>query len=92
MWCHEFRTHVKIDFQSLSFIVWSQFHHKNHTNYTNYWVWDDHIQWHSHSAAILAEFKKSKHMRYEDHKREITDHESNADSNKKKNKNDKIKN
>ena len=31
-------------------------------------------------------------MRYEDCKREVTSHESNADSNKKKNKNDKIKN
>ena len=31
-------------------------------------------------------------MRYEDHKREITDHESNADNNKKKNKNNETEN
>ena len=92
MWCHELRTHVKIDFQSLSFTVWSQFHHKNHINHTNHQVWDDHMQQHSHSTAILAGFKKSKHMRYEDCKREVTDHESNVDNNKKKNKNNETEN
>ena len=50
------------------------------------------MQQHSHSAAILAEFKRTKHTEYEDHKREITDHESNADSNKKRDKNNKTKN
>ena len=52
-------------------------------------MWDDHMWWHNYSAAILAEFEKSKHMRYEDHKREVTNHESDADSNKKKDKNNK---
>jgi len=89
IWCYELETHVKIDFQSLSFTVWSQFHHKNHTNY---WAQDDYMQQHSHSAAILTEFKKSKHIEYEDCKREITDHESNVDNNKKKNKNNETEN
>ena len=48
--------------------------------------------WHNHSAAILAEFKKIKHMRYENNKRKIIDHENNTDNNKKKNKNKKQKN
>ena len=76
----------------MSFTVWSQFYHKNHTNHTNYQVWDDHIWWYSHSAAILAGFEKTKHIKYENHKREITSHESDADSNKKRNKNNEIKN
>ena len=89
MWCHELETHVKIDFQNLSFTIWSQFHHKNHTNCTNYKTWSDHMWWYSHNAAILAEIEKTKHAEYKNDKKEITNHENNADSNKKKNKNKK---
>ena len=42
------------------------------------------MQWHSHNTAILVRNKETKHARYENDKREITDHENNADSNKKK--------
>ena len=48
--------------------------------------------WHSHNAAILAGNKETKHAEYEDDKREITDHENDANSNKKRNKNKKQKN
>ncbi len=88
IWCHKLETHVKIDFWNLSFTVWSQFHHKNHTNCTNYWAQDDHMWWHSHNTIILVRNEKSKHVRYKDNKREITKHESDADSSKKRNKNE----
>ena len=55
-------------------------------------MWSDHMQQHNHNAAILAENKKTKHAEYEDDKREITDHENDADNNKKKNKNEKWEN
>ena len=48
--------------------------------------------WHSHNAAILAENEETKHVRYKNDKREVTDHENDADSNKKRNKNEKQKN
>ena len=47
---------------------------------------------HDHNAAILVGNEKTKHVRYKNDKREITDHENNADSNKKKNKNEKWEN
>ena len=47
---------------------------------------------HSHSATILAGFEGTKHTEYEDCKREVTSHESNADNNKKKNKNNETEN
>ena len=50
------------------------------------------MQQHSYNAAILAENKKSKHAKYKDNKREIINHENNADSNNKKNKNKKQEN
>ena len=50
------------------------------------------MQQHSHNAAILVRNEETKHVRYKDDKREITDHENDADSNKKKNKNKKQKN
>ena len=50
------------------------------------------MQQHSHNAAILAENEKTKHAKYEDDKREVTDHENNANSNKKKDKNEKQEN
>ena len=92
MWYHRLETHVKIDFQSLSFTVWLQFHHKSHTNCTNCWVQNNHMWWHSHNAAILVRNEETKHVKYEDDKREITNHENNADNNKKRNKNEKQKN
>ena len=45
--------------------------------------------WHNHNVAILAENKETKHAKYEYDKREIINHENDADSNKKKNKNKK---
>jgi len=75
----------------LSFTIWLQFHHKSYTNHTNCWAWNDHMWWHSHNAAILAEIEKTKHVRYENDKKEVTDHENDADSNK-KNKNEKWEN
>ena len=47
---------------------------------------------HNHNAAILAENKKTKHAEYKNDKREIIDHENDADNNKKKNKNEKWEN
>ena len=47
------------------------------------------MQQHSHNTAILAENKETKHAEYEDDKKEVTDHESNSDSNNEKNKNKK---
>jgi len=88
MWCHKLRTHVKIDFQNLSFTVQSQFHHKNHINHTNYQAQDNHMQQHSHNATILARNEKLRHVRYKDDKREVTKYESNTDNSKKKNKNE----
>ena len=89
IWCHKLETHVKINFQNLNFTVWSQFYHKNHTNHINYQAQDDHMWWYNHSAAILAEFKKTKHAEYEDDKREVMSHENDANNNKKRNKNKK---
>ena len=48
--------------------------------------------WYSHNAAILAENKETKHAEYEDDKRKIMSYENDADSNKKKNKNEKWEN
>src|SRR5438034_11514999 len=45
------------------------------------------MQQHSHNVAILAEIEKSKHVKNENDKREIADHESSADNDKKRNKN-----
>ena len=55
-------------------------------------MWNDHMWQHSHNAAILIENEETKHAEYKDDKREITDHENNADSNKKKDKNEKWEN
>ena len=89
MWYHKFKTYVKINFESLNFTIWSQFHHKNHTNCTNCWAQDNHMWWHNHNTAILAEFKRIKHAEYENSKKKITDHENDIDSDKKRNKNNK---
>ena len=91
MWCHKLRTHVKINFQNLSFTIQSQFHYKCHTNHTNHQAWNDHMWQHSHNAAILVRIEKTKHVKYKNNKREITDHKSNSDSNK-KDKNEKWEN
>ena len=47
------------------------------------------MQQHNHNTVILAENKETKHAEYKDNKKEITNHENNADNNKKKNKNKK---
>ena len=91
MWCHKFRTHVKIDFWNLSFTIQSQFHHKDHTNCTNCQARSDHMWWYSHNAAILVEMKKTKHAEYKNDKRKIIKYESNSDNNNEKNKNEKQK-
>ena len=46
------------------------------------------MQQHSHNVAILAGIKKSRHVRYDNDKREVTSHESDADSSKERDKNE----
>jgi len=49
------------------------------------------MQWHNYNAAILAEIKKTKHIKYENNKKKITSYENNSNNNE-KNKNEKQKN